>query len=717
MPPDDFQRAWQQQSSRTQVKVDAELLLQEVQRSEKDFQNTIYYRDTREIIVAILMIPVTIIMGYVIELPWTWYLGIPSSLWVAGFMFAYRIRNKQDSGEPDEPLLSSVKRSLNAQENQIWLLSNVLWWYILPPLCAMLPFFAQVTWQDAENLRDAMVRAPFFFLLASFVLAVFYFVYRVNIQCVEQQLKPRREELRKILNNFQDESEGELDVVAALANQPTPWRPTWPIFAAAGSSLAMGLVAMLLIVGTHSAFIDLPPNFQGPAGTALSNQIVDLRKKHGLVGLAAMVSEQGKPISVAAVGERKIDSGVLIETTDRWHLGGITKSVTATMIARLIESGTMQWSDTVGDAFPGENIHEQWRSVTLRQLLTDSAGAPAQFSRGINRQRPPFGPECTAARRKEVLKVLSEKPVSTPGKVYAYSNVGTTIAAAMVEKATNQSWSTLIEREVLQPLTLSSSGFGPPKSSDDLVEQPRGHRTILRGKVAVGDDNDNSPIMGPAATMHMSLQDLCAFATEHLRGHLGDGTLLSQESFVQLHKPARNRYACGWIKREPDASIPHTVYWHNGSNTLWYALVVFIPERGMVVAVTANDGDSVKAEEAAWEIVEQSVRYPKESPFAAIRWRADEPEVQLDDGWYKLLAIDEHSVEEILNFSRETEGTVWRKRFEEDLVELLSKMGSPPGDRVTLRIQSLDSNQTWEREGVPMTEENRDAIRNASRSP
>ena len=50
------------------------------------------------------------------------------------------------------------------------------------------------------------------------------------------------------------------------------------------------------------------------------------------------------------------------------------------------------------------------------------------------------------------------------------------------------------------------------------------------------------------------------------------------------------------------------MYWHNGSNTMWYALVVFIPEKNMVVAVTSNDGDSEKAEAAAWEIVKTSVK-------------------------------------------------------------------------------------------------------------
>ena len=67
----------------------------------------------------------------------------------------------------------------------------------------------------------------------------------------------------------------------------------------------------------------------------------------------------------------------------------------------------------------------------------------------------------------------------------------------------------------------------------------------------------------------MTLQDLCTYANEHLRGELGRGTLLSTDTYKLLHTPNRDRYARGWVKNEPGAEIPHTVYWHNGSNTMW----------------------------------------------------------------------------------------------------------------------------------------------------
>src|SRR5262249_41937699 len=157
-----------------------------------------------------------------------------------------------------------------------------------------------------------------------------------------------------------------------------------------------------------------------------------------------------------------------IELGDRWHLGSVTKSITATMIARLVESGRMQWSDSVGERFPDAAIHEDWKPVTLRQLLTHTAGAPANFAFWVRLSGmlfpPALGPQCTRQRREAVIHVIAQKPASPPGEKYAYSNVGYTMAGAMAETATNMSWEDLVKQEVFEPLGLTGVGFGPPKS-------------------------------------------------------------------------------------------------------------------------------------------------------------------------------------------------------------------------------------------------------------
>jgi CubicO group peptidase (beta-lactamase class C family) len=484
-------------------------------------------------------------------------------------------------------------------------------------------------------------------------------------------------------------------------------------------SLAMGFLGG----GTIASSLAEAPRGDSETEILLADSLTDLRKEHKLVGLAAMIMDDGNVVASAADGERKTGSGVPVEIGDRWHLGSITKSITSTMIARLVESGQMKWSDTIGACFPDATIHDDWKPVTLRQLLTHTAGAPANFSLRVRMKQPAIGPECTLARREAVLNVLAKKPELPPGAQHAYSNVGYTIAGAMAEKVSGATWEDLVTREVFEPLGLTGAGFGPPESSDATLDQPRGHRTFIGAKVAMGDDADNTPIMGPAGTVHMTLSDLCTYATEHLRGEQGAGKLLSAETYKLLHTPELDDYACGWVKIEANAGIPYTVYWHNGSNTMWYALVVFVPETKLVVAVASNDGDIEQAESAAWKIVwdhvadgaqPQPVEYAKQSPFAAVRWKQSHPEVEVGGEWFKLVSLDEIPASEIVTFSKRNYGDLWRKRFEEDLVELLTRMGHPLRDKVTLVVQPPDSTETQTLDDVPMTEANRWAIKSAA---
>ena len=737
MDPDSYQQAWQAHSSQTRVSIDPDLLLKEVQRNQQHFRATISRRDVREIGIALLLLPVWFYLGITTSAHWTWYLTVPVLVWIAGFMLVYRIRHKQEPSKPGEPLFQCVERSLKEVDDQIWLLRNVFWWYLLPPSISLLAFFAHSSWLLYDDYLDPLRHAYGFVFTFSlyciFLFALYGFVYYLNQRDVRSCLEPRREELLTLLASLGDESNAERAAMhSAQSGNGTRKLKRSSIIAV---SCLMTLVLIASAAGFFESRYDQPPQANGPAGASLGKLITAQRKEKNLVGLAAMVMVDGRVTAAAAEGERKQGSGVPVEISDQWHLGGITKSITATMIARLIESGRMKWTDTVGEIFPEASVHEDWKPVTLWQLLTDTAGAPANFPIVVRRQWPALGPECTQARRAAVLNVIAEKPEYPPSKKFMYSNVGYCIAGAMAEKVTGATWEDLVKREVFEPLGLTEAGFGPPKSSDETLQQPRGHRKVLTGKVAVNDQADNTPIMGPSATIRMTLRDLCTFANEHLRGELGQGKLLSAETYKKLHAPELDSYACGWVKNDPNAAIPCIEYWHNGSNTLWYALVVFIPEKKLVVAVTANDGDFAQAENAACEIVKaqfsadttaaqipgerpkpdsRTANYPWKSPFAAVRWQESQPEVTVGEEWFTLVSLDDIPTAEIIAFSKRTFGYKWQMRFEEDLVELLTRMGHPPKDTVRLVVSPLGSSETQLLEGVPMTEENRLAIKEAA---
>ena len=99
------------------------------------------------------------------------------------------------------------------------------------------------------------------------------------------------------------------------------------------------------------------------------------------------------------------------------------------------------------------------------------------------------------------------------------------------------------------------------------------------------------------------------------------------------------------------------------------------------------------------------------SPYPAIRYAEDKVEVQHEKQWCELLAIDGIGVPKILKHCEERHKILWRKRFEEDLVQVLTEMGKAPGPTVDLKLIDLRTGRPFDAKGVAMTRANRNAVR------
>ena len=195
-------------STETSGAVESDMLLKRVQRSQQAFRKLIRRRDLVEISVALLMIPVWVVMGVTLKLPWTWYLTIPALFWILCFFLVDRKLNWQIPRDAGKSLLESIQESLSQVEHQIWLLRNVFWWYLLPPSISILAFFAQVSWSlGSESGLFAII---FFAVLALFLFVVYFLVYSANQIAVRTQLEPRRLELATLQTDLQNQRLGDL---------------------------------------------------------------------------------------------------------------------------------------------------------------------------------------------------------------------------------------------------------------------------------------------------------------------------------------------------------------------------------------------------------------------------------------------------------------------------------------------------------------------------
>lgn len=352
-----------------------------------------------------------------------------------------------------------------------------------------------------------------------------------------------------------------------------------------------------------------PSSAQADLSRALQRIVSEHRDELGVVGFGAMVMRDGEVVASAVAGERKHGSGVALTDQDKWHIGSITKSFTATLIGRLVERGVMSWDTTIGEVFSDLTaMHERWRPVTLAQLLTHTSGASSSFKRPWSYyfRTHDEGAERSDARETLVADFLKNEPAAPAGTKFMYSNAGYLIAGVMAERKTGSTWEDLIRKEIFRPLQLRSGGFGHPEDLNRQLEQPRGHKTTLG--FIVSADSDPVLVIGPAGSIHLSLRDLLVYANDHLQGAAGRGKLLRPETYERLQRPVLDNYAYGWIVLPNEEWAKGALIWHNGSNGMWDALLALLPGSNTIIAVTSNDGRRIGEGDKTWPILEKAAR-------------------------------------------------------------------------------------------------------------
>lgn len=311
----------------------------------------------------------------------------------------------------------------------------------------------------------------------------------------------------------------------------------------------------------------------------LDQDLEEVRAKLDLPALSSAMWRDGKLVEIGAVGVRKAGDPTTVTTKDYWHLGSNTKAMTATLIAIFVDRGKLKWDDTIAALFPDWKIDPGYAKVTLDQLLRHEGGAPGEPPDAIWKQLWADG-DSPDARTKFVRAILARSPGHAVGS-FEYSNAGYVIAGAALERATGQRWEQIIKTELFDKLDMKSCGFGAP-GIKDTVDQPRGH-DAGGSPIEPGPAADNPPGLGPAGTVHCSLEDYGKFLNLHA---LGTPALVTPESLQHLHTPSEGgHYAGGWgLIPSPNGPI----FTHSGSNTMWYVTAIFSPKTKVAFVVATN---------------------------------------------------------------------------------------------------------------------------------
>ncbi|HJQ12017.1 MAG TPA: serine hydrolase domain-containing protein [Gemmatimonadaceae bacterium] len=170
--------------------------------------------------------------------------------------------------------------------------------------------------------------------------------------------------------------------------------------------------------------------------------IVQAQRDSGFSGVV-LVAKNGTVIMEKAYSPLV---GNPLSVNSRFNIGSITKGFTAAAILRLRSTHRLSFSDPISRFFPWASPGK--RDITVFHLLTHTSGLSGHSAgSGIMR------------REGAVTAILSQRLAYPPGTHYEYNDDNYQLLAAISEIASGEKWEDYLERELLLPARMHSTGF------------------------------------------------------------------------------------------------------------------------------------------------------------------------------------------------------------------------------------------------------------------
>jgi D-alanyl-D-alanine carboxypeptidase len=310
-----------------------------------------------------------------------------------------------------------------------------------------------------------------------------------------------------------------------------------------------------------------------PAGFArAAERQLTARFPHNQPGAVALVVKNGKTIFRRAYGLADLEFSVMLEADMVFRLGAITEQFTAAGILQLAERGKLELDDELSRHL--EEVPEAWRGITIRHLLTHTAGVLDPTARAAWQQAKPHG-----AAGSRLIAWLSGTPLAfEPGTRVARSRAAYWLLGAVIERASGQSYADYVRQHVFVPL-----GMRQTICDDRRRIVPRRARGYARSEGEwVNADAHLAPQPDAASGVVSTVDDLAqwniALDTERIL------SAASIEYMLRPH-PASGQDAIGW---RIDTHDGRPVAERTSNAGGFAAHVLRLSEDGLFVAVLSN---------------------------------------------------------------------------------------------------------------------------------
>lgn len=211
----------------------------------------------------------------------------------------------------------------------------------------------------------------------------------------------------------------------------------------------MPLIAALVLAASPAPTAR-PPDLAG-VDALIDEHVTTAMAEERIPGVAVTVVAGGRRVVHRGYGWADVERRTPVDPErTRFLIGSETKLFTAQAALRLVHEGKLNLDADVNTYLSTFKIRDDYpgRPVTLRHLLTHTAGFDEDFLVGSGANVRPLG---------EALTATQPARPRPPGTDVSYSNYGVALAGYLVESVSGTSFETYVERHVFAPLGMTES--------------------------------------------------------------------------------------------------------------------------------------------------------------------------------------------------------------------------------------------------------------------
>jgi CubicO group peptidase (beta-lactamase class C family) len=321
--------------------------------------------------------------------------------------------------------------------------------------------------------------------------------------------------------------------------------------------------------------------------------------------------------------------------------GSTSKLFTWTAVMQLVEQGKIALDRDVNDYLDFKIAPYQGQPVTMRTIMTHTAGFEEALSGLVTEAS-------SVPSLESMAKAWVPKRIFPPGTTPAYSNYATMLAGYIVQRISGEPFDEYISRHIFEPLGMMHSTFAEPLPAALAANMSKGY--ALASQPAKPFE---VVTFRPAGSASVSGDDMARFMIAHLDEE--HSVLLKPDTARQMHRtaltvlPPLNRMDLGFY----EANLNGQSIIGHGGDTQWfhsYLWLLLDQHVGLFVSINSagRDASSLTIRESL--IGKFMDRYFPQSTSAAPRSEVRSGDAAALAGTYIVSRRSESGLRRALNF-------------------------------------------------------------------